>query len=403
MTGNLVRRVVVASVLTFALGPATTASADKNPRRPPRVTEIARFAGSAVDISLAGPVLSGANVVWGQTERNGSVTVRIRSSGRTRLLFSAATPTVPDRSSDPAYEVAVVQSLSLAASPTKIAFIRRGTLVKTPRCRRVGCDGGPMSFEPFFAELWVGSIRGPFRHVAGTLAGDARACAPSRPESVDVSGSVLLYAVRTESCDHSFQRASVVLFDGSRKITLAESTVPLGPVALSRAYAAWGIEQRGAPTIVVRRLKPARFAYRVGAAQLGGAEALAFDVSDDGKVAFVARKSGCGSPIVAWASPVSPHFHSLGVVASAYFLRVGGGRILVASPLWPRCGQRGSRLAAVTFARHSETLAAFREETESATFLEPTNFDIDSRRFAFAVSRTNAAGPGTRILAGPVR
>jgi hypothetical protein len=284
-----------------------------------RLVQVARVAGATV----TAPTLALSEIAWGEKKSDGSISIRVRgTSGAIRTLFGAKQPAVPgDAAGDPSFKITVTQEIGeIAGSPSRIAFVRIATLVKDPRCRP-SC-GAPTLFEPLFSELWMATRGGHFRRVAGGAPrGSGPLCKRIRPTAIDLSGSRLLYVERVETCQSdavaSFRESRLILVrEGSRPQLLARTKAPLGPVAIAGRFAAWGSDVRSEPgfrssrqaTITVYDLESRRVSYQISADDLRSTGSLGFDLQPDGTIAIAAipRRSGCSTPIVAWASRASP-------------------------------------------------------------------------------------------------
>jgi hypothetical protein len=149
--------------------------------------EVARIAGAASDLDLAGPVLAGRGTAWAEREPDGSLAVRAGLRGSVRIVHRVPVPTLTaEESSNSEYETRVIQTVrAIAGSSKRIAFVRNAMLARIPRC--LPACRKPSQLKPLFAELWAGSVGGPLTRVAGT---EAR-CGVARPMDVDVSDAKL--------------------------------------------------------------------------------------------------------------------------------------------------------------------------------------------------------------------
>jgi hypothetical protein len=407
--GSLVsdKRVLLALPVALLVASGGGASASGSGSR---LVQVARVAGATV----TAPTLAWSKIAWGERKSDGSISIRARgTSGAIRTLFGAKQPAVPgDAAGDPSFKITVTQEIGeIAGSPSRIAFLRTATLVKDPRCRP-GC-GAPTLFEPLFSELWMATPGRHFRRVAGGAPRrSGPLCRRIRPTAIDLSGSRLLYAERVETCQGdaaaTFRESRLILVrEGSRQQLLSRTKAPLGPVAIAGRFAAWGSDVRSEPgfrasrqaTITVYDLESRRVSYQISADDLRSTGSLGFDLQPDGTIAIAAipRRSGCSTPIVAWASRASPKPHVLRLTAMATYLRIARNRILVATPDIS-CGHV-ARLTLVSLEGQIRSLASFSDSSNPPLFLSPET-DFDGHRFVIAVTRAGSARPVTAIYLG---
>src|SRR5438105_743779 len=389
MPPNLAAGIVALAALVLGVSDADGGSS---------YTEVARLPGSASTIGLAGPTLSGAAVLWGEREQDGSVSVRRATLGArgTTTVYRAPAPALPPDAGRPGYEVIALQQVATVASTaTRVAFVRTVILDYRPRCLDDPTPCGAPSFAvPLFADLWSGPASGPVHRLAGgsvsTLAG---ACKRWRPTSVDLPRAGVVYSEQLDPCARSSsqpRRARVVRLVGGRRSVLATvSKGALGPVAAAGSWAAWRADSASSkPTLVVSSLRDRVLRYRVG---LRTSEASTFDVDKRGTIALTFRPSGpCGALELAVATPFAQTPRSLRVWTKTPVVRIDGGRVLAAVERTP-CAPV-TELALVGVRGHRQSLVSFRD-SEPRSLAD--SFALQGRRFAFASTQRAGTGAAT--------
>jgi hypothetical protein len=378
-------------------------------QRQARLVEVARLAGAARDIDLAGPILVGARIVWARRELNGEVAVSAAANGRVSTLFRAAVPPLPPGIQDDAVYTAHVEQeiAALAASSGRIAFVRSARTVKDPRCRHtVPRCFLPLIVQPLFDELWAGGKKGPFRRVlGGRTKRVGSSCRRTKPTAIAVAGPAIVYSTSTETCekDASLEHADIAwVRPGARTRIIATSRSPLGPVSAAGSFVAWGTnvrdeqfaQPRGPAAITVYNTRSHHIAYRVSASALRSTGTLAFDLQDDGTVAAVTEYPQSPCPLhVEWTPPATRRARVVRDGAAVLHIRVAKNRFVVGLARPGNCGV-ASQLALLDRNGRVQTVA-----TAAPTALEPTfidrYFDFDGRRVALARVKGSAPAPGS--------
>jgi hypothetical protein len=138
--------------------------------------------------------LADGTLVWGVGRPTGELQLRGLVGRVVRTLYRAKLPPVPPDASSASFSTTVQQSLeSLDGTPTRAAFIRRVSLVHTPKCAdsTPPCEM-PVQMEPLFAQVVAGRVSSGFRV---TAAGNRshHPCA-SLPVHLDAWGRTAVYA-----------------------------------------------------------------------------------------------------------------------------------------------------------------------------------------------------------------
>jgi hypothetical protein len=371
--------------------------------------EVARLSGAASTVGLAGPTVSRAAAVWGQRDRDG--TVSVHRSGRaeaSRTIYRAPTPKVPRDAARQGYDVAVGQHIAaLASTSTHVALIRAAELSYRPRCRDqpTPCQA-PSFVVPLFGELWAGPIGGRLRRLAGgPVSSVAQACTRWRPTSVDLAAGGVIYTEQLDTCrpPSAIPRRSRVVeaIAGRRAVVTTSEASALGPVAAAGSWAAWlrpGTASREG-SVVVLRVLARTVAYRVGLPRAAVGEAT-FDVDARGRVAFAVPRGGaCGAGEIAVASRAAPRLRGLGSWTETPVLRLDAARVVAVVERAP-CA-RPAQLAALDFHGVLRPLVRFGSgETRSRSLAG--SFDAQAGHFAFATTRSGSgrAGFATSIYVG---
>ncbi len=238
--------------------------------------------------------VAGGTAVWGVTTRDGSVELRMLGPNGIRRLYGAKLPPAPPDEPSSFFRTKVVQEMvSLSSSANRVAFIRRASLLKIPRCGDATPPClAPVQTEPLFAQVVVGTAEGRFRVVA---AGDRRrqARCTALPTAVAVSGGNIVYSAEPASApacprlDGNVTRIMKVSVAGRRSAEVVAQLreARVSHVAYAGRFVAWSESREGrCPCAwVVRRDLATRRQVRLP--QGNGVGAVALD--RDGGFVFV--------------------------------------------------------------------------------------------------------------------
>jgi hypothetical protein len=224
----------------------------------------------------AGPVLAGAEVLWGTEASDGSVRVMARAPRRPpRLLHRVAAPTGEETTRVIGPLVASRAAFAVrvrTATAADADFDWENYLVEA------GLLGGPLSGSP---SLLFGSIP---EYV------DDRSCEGRYEELADFDVDGARFAVGTESGPCAAigasppSRFSIVVHDGGlRRVVEAGSGHGPLAVALAGRFLAW----RGDRELVVHDLESGATEARIRSSDLGGGWISDFDLQADGSVVLV--------------------------------------------------------------------------------------------------------------------
>jgi hypothetical protein len=283
---------------------------------------------------VAGPVLAGDRVVWG--ELRGQASVLVGSGGTPRWQSDSAWLAGP-----------------LAGSPSTVVFATSSN----------GCSGGniacPVETTFVAARAGNGWI---------SLTPRLRCASASAGRTVAVSGS--LVALATPSCDSA--TGTVTVRDG-RRLVFRREGVDCCDVAISGQVLAYRSSGGAVDVIdlVTRRLR-----YRVPPPS--GEPIAAFDVQTNGTLAMLLGRRPDGHTTVAWRARTDPSLHRLRLGAvvplRAPGLRLAGDRLLLvtAPAASPTDSVRRSQLVVSDLSGRARVLARFSSRVEQVGGFDAT-------------------------------
>jgi len=257
--------------------------------------------------------LADGTIVWGVGRPAGELQLRGLAGRVVRTLYRAKLPPVPPDASSPSFRTTVQQSLELLdGTPTRAAFIRRVSLVHTPKCAESTppCEM-PVQMEQLFAQVLAGRVRSGFRVIA--VGNRSHHPCASLPVQLDAWGRTAVYAAEpaaVPACRRLHGRVTsivkVSLVGRPRPQVLARLVdAQVAGLAYAGRYVAWSATRDGrCPCSSVVRLD-LRTGKRVRISAGNSVHDLA--LQPDGELVFVGnvvRKLGgttCGRDEVGYA------------------------------------------------------------------------------------------------------
>jgi hypothetical protein len=292
---------------------------------------------------VAGPVLAGDRVVWG--ELRGQISVLAREGDNAGLWQS-----------DSAW-----LGGQLAGSTSTIVFATSSN----------GCSGSGVAC-PVETTILAGK---PNSWIP--LTPPLRCTSATAGRTVATSGS--LVALVTLGCDSA--TSTLTLRDGGREV-FRRTGVDCCDVALAGRMLAW----RSGGAVSVFDLATRRLRFR--AAAPAGEPIAAFDLQADGKLAMLLGQQPDGHTAVAWRNATDPTLHRLRLLAAlpsrAPSLRLIGDRLVIetAPPATPTDATRSSELVVSDLAGRARVLARFSGRLEQVG-----GFDATARAVTWASRR----------------
>jgi hypothetical protein len=293
---------------------------------------------------VAGPVLVGDRVVWG--ELRGQTSVLIRAGDRTPFWHSASGWLAGP----------------LAGSPSTISFATSS----------IPCSGANTAC-PVETTILAGRRGTGFIPITRPL----RCVSARAGRTIAVFGS--LVATVTPSCESA--TSSVTVRDGRREI-FRRGGVDCCQVALAGQTLAWS--SGGAVYVFDLATRSLRFR----AAPPAGELITAFDVQADGKLAMLVGQQPDGHTTVTWRSATEPTLHRLPLPAVLAThqpsLRLIGDRLVLetAPPASPTNSLRRTELVVSDLSGHARVLARFSNRLEQVG-----GFDATARAVTWASRR----------------
>ncbi|HEX9381063.1 MAG TPA: hypothetical protein VF891_06160 [Gaiellaceae bacterium] len=288
--------------------------------------------------------LADGTLVWGVGRPAGELQLRGLAGTVVRTLYRAKLPPVPPDASSPSFRTTVQQSLELLdGTPTRAAFIRRVSLVRTPKCAdsTPPCEM-PVQMEPLFAEVVAGRVSSGFRVIA--VGNRSHHPCASLPVQLDAWGRTAVYAAEpaaVPACRRLHGRVTsivkVSLVGRPRPQVLARLVdAQVAGLAYAGRYVAWSATRDGrCPCSSVVRLD-LRTGKRVRISADNSAHDLA--LQPDGELVFVGnvvRKLGsttCGRDEVGYVALGRTKARFLGRPAQQLGGFAGGRIVYVGNP-----------------------------------------------------------------------
>lgn len=295
---------------------------------------------------LTGPRLAGSSIVWGVSDRRGSLEVR----------RAAATGTVRSVATLPARGVS--SHFDLEASKHRVAVSQLS--------QECNYDCHYSGVHTVVGRVVEGPLSGPLAHLSG-CSPDSFPCEAHLECYLQPSIDVWEHAVAAGStCG-----APALVRDHSGGSGPTDSSLPVVyAVRMAGRYVAWPESPpavSGTTDLVVYDRVADHEAYRLTET------VAAFDVQEDGKVAFTKVEQGDGHhAAIAWASQAEPTAHVIGAATGYPEIRMAADRVAVSSAVAP--DSRDFRVLTLAGEETAHTV------TEAAI----GGFDFDGSRLASA-------------------
>ena len=283
--------------------------------------------------------LVGGRAVWAVRTTDGAVEFRTSVGGGIRRVYRAALPAAPPDAPTSFYRTTIDQAIeAIDGDRAHVAFLRRVSLVRTPKCVEASPPCRAPSFrEPWAAQVLVGTLRGRFRVVAEAKRADDPCVAV--PTVLAARGSAVVYATEAplrRGCIGANAAARVVLLTLTprpRARVLEAVQGRPGSVAFAGRHVAWSTVD--CACVVIYDLGSGRS----GRVRVGDRYADSLHLQPDGKLVFVSvvhRRLGatlCGREEIGYVANGgrTPRFlgwpaHLLAGFAGNRVVYVGGPR-----------------------------------------------------------------------------